>query len=98
MLNSREFLEAVWPDEGHYVIATPFRIPNTDKTVYAQKVFDTIADAAAYVVRERERKDVYFAVHSLHEPRVWKPKPSSSISTWVRATGSSSLRPRRWPI
>ena len=70
MMSAHTFLKSIWPSTGHYVIATPFRIPDTDVTVYAQKVFDTAADAATFALREVQ-KDVFFGVHSLKERRVW---------------------------
>lgn len=69
-----DFLTALWPHEGHYALATPFRIPGTDRTTYAHKVFDTIPEAVAFVEKRKATNDIFFAVHSLAEPRVWNPK------------------------
>lgn len=65
-----KFLKTIWPSTGFYVIATPFRIPDTDITTYAQKVFDDVSAAATYALGQTNN-DVYFAVHSLKEKRVW---------------------------
>lgn len=72
-MSPEEFLRAVWPSEGYYCLATPFTIPGTNKTVFAHKVVETIEEAVAVVEREKDRKDMYFCVHSLKEPSVWNP-------------------------
>lgn len=68
-----EFLRRVWPTRGHYVVAKPFTIPGTDRQTYAQRVFDTIEKAAEHAVKASQSSDVYFALHSLREPKVWNP-------------------------
>lgn len=68
-----EFLSAVWPTEGPYVLATPFTPPGATTRVYAHKTFSTIEEAAAYAERWKHRTDLFFAVHSIKEPRVWNP-------------------------
>lgn len=67
-----EFLTLVLPDQGLICLATPIRFPD-GKTAYVHKVFDTIAEAAAFAERERARRDVFYAVQSLREARVWNP-------------------------
>lgn len=69
-----DFLQAVWPDTGHYCLATPFTIPGTNARVYAHKVVTTIEQAAAYAEQYKNKSDIFFAVHSMAEPRVWNPK------------------------
>lgn len=69
-----EFLNTLWPDEGYYALATPFRIPNTTRITYAHKVFDSIEAAASFVEKQKGRSDIFFAVHSLDQPKVWNPK------------------------
>ncbi len=68
-----EFLAAVWPSEGPYVLATPFTPPGSTQRVYGHKVFDTIAAAAQYAEAWKHRTDLFFAVHSVKEPKVWNP-------------------------
>jgi len=72
-MTSADFLSHIWPTRGHYVIATPFTIPGTKITTYAQKVFDSIEDAAEYVSQIADTKDVFYGVHSLKQPKVWNP-------------------------
>lgn len=69
-----DFLSALWPDEGFYCLATPFKIPNTDRTVFAHKVFSTIEDAANYAESNKNKFDMFFAVHTLKKERVWNPE------------------------
>lgn len=88
MISPAKFLRSVWPDDGHYVIATPYKVPGTDISVYAQKVFDTISEAASYAVRQ-SHTDVYFAVHTVKERRVWNPeKPNKKTGE----TGAYEIR------
>lgn len=68
-----EFLSAVWPSEGVYALATPFTIPGTQTRVYAHKTFTSLAAAAEYARVQSQRNDIFFAVHTLKEPRVWNP-------------------------
>ena len=68
-----EFLKAVWPETGIYVLATPFTIPGTKIRTYAHKTFTSIAAAAAYAVENRDRYDLFFGVHSLRERQLWNP-------------------------
>ena len=69
-----EFLTTLWPETGYYALATPFRLPNSDKTTYAHKVFTNVQDAVTFVERSKHRNDIFFCVNSLAEPKVWNPK------------------------
>jgi hypothetical protein len=69
-----DFLRSIWPAEGHYCIAWPFKLPSDPtKTVFAHKVFDDIKSAEQYVLANRASKDIYFAVLSLRERSVIDP-------------------------
>lgn len=68
-----DFLAHVWPSQGLYALATPYRPPGSDRTVYAHAVFDTIAEAAAFVAARRASTDIFFCVHSLRAEKVWNP-------------------------
>lgn len=68
-----KFLRLIWPSEGFYCIAHPFRPPNSTVTVYRHKVFPTISEAVTYVHEQQNIADTYFAVLSLREERVWDP-------------------------
>lgn len=72
-----EFLSCVWPRQGHYVIATPFTIPGTTQTTYAQKVFDSIEAAVEYVETTSKNQDVFYGVHSLKQPKVWNAEKTN---------------------
>lgn len=75
-----EFLRAVWPSEGLYCIATPF-----PKKGYDHRVFETIEAAAAYVETIKTDKNVFYATHTLAEPKVWDPHHHKDKATkeWV---------------
>lgn len=60
-----DFLQAVWPDEGYYCIAI-----KTDHG-YWHTSHETIAQAAAFVDKNKHNRDIFFCVHSLREEKVW---------------------------
>lgn len=72
-MTPKEFLKAVWPQDGFYCLATPYKIPNTTRTVYVHKTFDSIAAAAQYADENKNRFDIFFAVHTLKQEKVWNP-------------------------
>ena len=76
-MTPHDFLSLLWPNAGHYCIATPFTPPGAVKPIYAHKVFTDIADACAYAAAEKDRRDIFFCVHTLAEPRVWNPKKTN---------------------
>ena len=70
-MTPRDFLTAIWPASGYYVIATKYKIPNSDKTTYIHKVYETVDAAVRYISQHVKSDDLFFAVHSLTEKRVW---------------------------
>lgn len=68
-----DFLSRVWPELGYYALATPFTPPGSSKTLYAHRLFSTVAEAAAFVDAQKDRLDIFYAPHALREPRVWNP-------------------------
>lgn len=72
-MNMREFLTAVWPDEGPYCIATPYTIPGTETVTYAHHVTETINDAVKFARGKRETTNLFFAIHTLRHAKVWNP-------------------------
>lgn len=71
-MDTRAFLEAVWPASGVYCLATPWTIPGTTTQTYAHKTFGSIADAVAEIGR-MDGTNIFFAVHTLKQPKVWNP-------------------------
>ena len=63
-----EFLRAVWPDEGYYVIGTPFPTGGMRHLVF------TSIEAAAQKAEELADKNIYFWTHTGREERVWNEK------------------------
>jgi hypothetical protein len=73
-MNPGQFLRYVWPTQGFYCIAHPFKVPNTNRTSYTHHVYPTIAEAVTHAYEKEPTKDVFFAVLSLAEARVWNPE------------------------
>ena len=71
-MNTRKFLSVVWPQRGPYCIATPWVTPE-GKKVYAHRGCDTLDDVIAYVLQNKQSKDIYFAPHTLKIARERKP-------------------------
>lgn len=69
-----QFLRLVWPSTGFYCITHPFTPQGSSVTVHAQKVFPTISEAVTHVHETLESADVFFAVLSLREEKVWDPE------------------------
>lgn len=69
-----KFLRLIWPDQGPYCIAHPFKPAGSSVTVYAHKVFQTISEAVTHVHEQANLQDVYFAILSLKDERVWDPE------------------------
>ncbi len=66
-MDAQGFLRLVWPDIGHYIIATP-----REQKGYIHHVFDTIEAAAkAAESLDRQGKNVYFALASTKEEQIW---------------------------
>lgn len=72
-MNTREFLEAIWPAAGPFCIARPWVTPE-GKNTYAHKAFHTIEDVVTYVAENRTRYDIYFAVHTLKVAQATNPQ------------------------
>lgn len=68
-----EFLQAIWPTSGVYCLATPFTPEGAARSTYAHKTFDTIEEAAAYAEKASHKYDLFFAVHSLKDHKLWNP-------------------------
>lgn len=68
-----QFLSAVWPDQGVYCLAIPFKPEGSNKVIYAHKTFETIRAAAQHAERRSSDADVFFSVFTLEEEKVWDP-------------------------
>ena len=66
----QKFLSKVWPSTGLYCIATPFADGG-----YQHKIFESIPAAAAFAEElDRQNKNVFYAMSTLKERRVWNAK------------------------
>src|SRR5215469_2776262 len=72
-MNTRKFLETVWPATGIYCIATPWVRPD-GKEVMAHRAFDTIDNAMLYILANKASKNLYFAPHTLKVARELNPQ------------------------
>jgi hypothetical protein len=70
-MDTKAFLETVWPATGIYCIAVPWVPPGRAKPVYIHETAKTIDAALAIVNRRKNQENVFFAVHTLKLPRVW---------------------------
>jgi len=72
-MNTRKFLETVWPQSGYYCIASPWVTPD-GRRVYSHRAFDNIDDAMTFILRFKSSKDLYFAPHTLKVARELNPE------------------------
>ena len=64
------FLQKIWPAQGLYCIATP-----NETKGFRHRVFSTIAEAVSFAEElNAAKRNVFFAVGTLREPRVWNEK------------------------
>ena len=84
-----DFLTAVWPATGTYVLALPFTPPGSAKSVYTHRTFTSIAAAAAWVDRNKATNNIFFGVHSLKQASVFNP---TKIDARTGATGAFEVR------
>jgi len=90
-----KFLRLIWPAEGFYCIAHPFRPEGSKQTVYAHKVFRTISEAVTHVAEQTHVTDVYFAMLPLAAERVWDAEKTDyktgQKGAWAVRKQSNSL-------
>lgn len=90
-----KFLRLIWPDKGFYCIAHPFRPAGSTNTVYMHKVFATISEAVTHVHEQANLADVYFAVLSLDQERVWdaekKDYKTGQLGAWATRKQTNML-------
>jgi hypothetical protein len=71
-MDTRAFLEAVWPAQGTYCLATPYTPPNAAPT-YAHTIVHSIAEAVRAIELNRSKVNLFFCVHTLASDKVWNP-------------------------
>lgn len=95
MLSVGQFLRLVWPAEGHYCIAHPFKPEGSTNTVYAHKVFATISEAVTHCLEQEHVQDVFFSVLPLREARLWdatkKDYKTGQPGAWTVRTQENML-------
>lgn len=90
-----KFLRLVWPEQGFYCIAHPFKPEGSKQTVYTHKVFATISEAVTHVHEQQHTQDVYFTILPLAAERVWDPEKTDwktgEKGAWATRKQSNSL-------
>lgn len=76
--SAQEFFEVVWPDTGWYCVATPYK----DRG-YNHYTFNTIAGAMAFAHNQCNGKNVFFAVHTLKDQKIWDPDHEDEHGTKI---------------
>ena len=72
-MDTRTFLEAVWPSHGIYCLATPFKPGDDDRSTFSHHTYTSI-DAFVAAVESAPKNNVFFCVHTLKEAKVWNPQ------------------------
>lgn len=72
-MDTRAFLEAVWPAQGIFCLATPYLPPGATKPTYAHKVVTSIDEAMKFVNWKRDTDNLFFAIHTLKQPFIINP-------------------------
>ena len=73
-MNTRKFLETIWGDaEGHFCITTPFQTADMAKPAYRHHVYPTMDEAIRFAKAEAGAKDIFFAIHTLKQPKMFDP-------------------------
>ena len=88
---AKEFFNLVLPGEGYLVAATPFPIPNTTKSAWWNFVVEDIPELQVQCAQwTREKKDVFFALASFKEAKVWnetkKDYKTGKLGAWEKRT------------
>lgn len=85
-----KFLRHVWPSTGFYCVAHPLKIPGLATNPYKHHVFPTIAEAVTHCFEQAHSQDVFFAVNTLTEERVWNPE-KTDYKTGLKGAWSTRL-------
>jgi hypothetical protein len=73
-ISTQQFFDQILPTNGVIAIATPFKIPGTEITTYTHQSFDSTSALLSAVTKSLwEHKDVFFALGSFKEAKVWNP-------------------------
>lgn len=86
-MDTREFLEAVWPSRGIYCLATPKEINGV--STYMHDTFTSIDAVMTAIGKMRSWANVFFCVHTLKEASIFNPNKRN------RKTGEMGAIERR---
>ena len=90
-----KFLRLIWPDAGFYCIAHPFE-PGKTPTIH--RVFGSVSEAVTHAHELTHTTDVFFAVLSLAQDKVWDPDKTDyktgTKGAWATRTQGNMLAAR----
>lgn len=72
-MDTREFLEAVWPTQGNFCLAVPYLVEGAKKATYSHIVVNSLDEAVKRINWKKQANDIFFAVHTLKQPFVTNP-------------------------
>ena len=72
MMTAGQFLRAIWPSSGNFCTAYPIQT-DSGKPAWSHHVFQTITEAVSFAHEKKHIKDMYFAMFTLEQPKVWDP-------------------------
>ena len=96
-MDTRAFLEAVWPASGTYCLATPYTPPNAAPT-YAHTIVHSIDEAVRAIELNRSKVNLFFCVHTLVADKVWNPnkkdKKTGALGAFEKRTHANMKEAR----
>ena len=97
-MDTRAFLEAVWPASGIYCLATPFKTDDMARETYAHHTFNSVNEAVAWVGKNKAKTNIFFAVHTLKEHKVWneakRDRQTGELGKWEKRTHENMAESR----
>ena len=97
-MDTRAFLEAVWPSHGTYCLATPFKPGDDDRSTFSHHTYASIDAFVAAVETLRDKSNVFFCVHTLKQEKVWNPtkkdRKTGTLGAFERRTHANMKEAR----
>lgn len=97
-MDTREFLEAVWPATGIYCLATPYKPDDAERSTFAHYTKNSIDEFVKMVDAMRSRENLFFCVHTLKEARIFNPnkrdRKTGQLGAYERRTQANMSEAR----
>ena len=71
-METADFLRHIWPLEGPYCVGHTYLPPDAAKPTLVHTAYTDIDKAAAFAIKKSREENVYFAVHTLKEAKLWR--------------------------